>query len=184
MIELLVVMSLAAVLMTLGAAAVRNFWFVRSLEGGKNEVVTELRALQQRVIAASNPVVYGAMFTEGSEDWEVVQYRRDAPTINCNSDREVAFNTELEFDAGVEVQAVEFTDYTDQVTDASGTTTKNVTQDCLGDNPGADGIAWFFARGSATPGSVTIEQPNLGRTETVCVSAITGRVDESEDGGC
>ena len=46
---------------------------------------------------------------------------------------------------------------------------------------GASGarIAFFYARGTATSGSVTVRQPSLGKTTTVSVGALTGRVSSS-----
>ena len=187
LIELLVTISIVSILTTLGAAALRNYWFVRSLEGGKDQAITEMRAIQQRVISANNPVVYGARFMEGSPQWELIQYRRDEPDENCELERGAEFDTELNFDAGVEVVAADFDHYVDEFQGPSGTVTKDVTNDCLMDEDGnvaGTDIAWFFARGSATEGSMTIRQPALGEEETVCVNAITGRVYEREGASC
>ena len=176
LIELLTVMGLVAILLAIGSFSLRHFWFVRSLEGGKQEMITQLRQLQQRVGAASAPLVYGARFTVGSGTWALVQYDTSKPTVPCVLIKEGTFDKEVEFDAGVTVSAVDFSNYGD-----SSSSSNNITGNCLN---GATDIGWFFARGTATQGSVTIRQPQLGRTETVCVAALTGRVYEREGSTC
>ena len=169
LIEMLVTLLLVSILMTLGALALRQFWFVRSLEGGKDGMISTLRGIQQRVQSASNPLVYGARFTTGSSVWELVQYNRSTGTC---VDINVSLNNldpDQEFDAGVRVSGASFADYME------GAVNVSTRPSCIG---GATDIAWFFARGSATQGSVTVTQPNLGRSETVCVTGLTGRVSE------
>lgn len=162
LIELLTVVAIMAILFTLGAFAVRHFWFVRSLEGGKQEMITQLRQIQQRVGAASAPLVYGARFTVGSGEWDLVEYDTSTGTT-CKPISEGTFDKTIEFDAGVIVSDADFVTY-------------EATPACL--VGGATDIVWFFARGTATRGSVTIHQPLLNRSETVCVAALTGRVSE------
>jgi len=169
LIELLTVMTLTAVLVTLGAFAIRHFWFVRSLEGGADEVVTQLRRLQQRVGAASNPLVYGARFTDGSSSWQLVEYHIIDDT--CELISETGFDRNLEFDASVRVRSAVFAEY------------PAATDQCLGLTPEADDVVFFFARGSATRGNIVIEQPILDRTAQICVGDITGRVEETT-GSC
>lgn len=165
--ELLVVMLLTSILMTLGGFAIRNYWFVRSLEGGADEVVTQLRRLQQRVGAASNPLVYGARFTEGSSDWQLIEYNIESG--ECTLIRDASFDRNQEFDASVRVEGANFSNYG---------TGGEITEEC---KDGADAVVFFFARGSATRGQLTIEQPKLeGREEKICVAAITGRVTRVE----
>lgn len=178
LIELLAGMALLSILMTIGVFSLRQFWFVRSLEGGKQEMVTQLRQLQQRVGAASAPLVYGARFTVGSGEWDLVEYDTANPGDPCELIREGTFDKEVQFDAGVVVTQADFANYGNTPAPNSN----NITGDCLG---GATGdIAWFFARGTATRGFVTIRQPVLDRTETICVSGLTGRVYEREGSTC
>ena len=175
LIELLITIGLMSILMTLAAFALRHFWFVRSLEGGKQQMITQLRQIHTRVGAASAPLVYGARFTAGSGEWDLVEYDTSTPGAPCEPIREGTFDKELEFDAGVVVSAADFASY--------GTTagSNNITGPCLN---GATDIVWFFARGTATRGFVTIRQPILNRSETVCVAALTGRVHEREGSSC
>jgi prepilin-type N-terminal cleavage/methylation domain-containing protein len=164
LIELLVVLSLTAILVTLGAFAVRHFWFVRSLSGAQGEVATQLRSQQQRVMAASNPFVYGAHFEQGSSDWELVRFD---PKGAGSSDDECSVQATRGFDLRVEVSGVAFDD----------TQAPEQAAACVADLGGTGGeYVFFFARGNATKGSVTVTQPQLGRSRTITVTDITGRV--------
>jgi prepilin-type N-terminal cleavage/methylation domain-containing protein len=164
LVELLVVLSLTAILVTLGAFAVRHFWFVRSLSGAQGEVATQLRRQQQRVMAASNPFVHGAHFEEGSSDWELIRFD---PLGAGSDDDECSIQATRGFDLRVEVSGVGF--------DALQAPEQATA--CVADLGGAaDEYVFFFARGNATQGSVTVTQPQLGRSETVTVTDITGRV--------
>ena len=174
LIELLTVISIVAILFTLGAFAVRHFWLVRSLEGGKDEIVTQLRQLQQRVGAASNPLVFGARFKNGSAEWELIQYDAVNSPDTCTRIQQRNFTPSLEFDAGVVVQNANFSSYTNG--------TRDVTAICKAGT--FDDVVFFFAKGTATSGRIRIRQPVLDRTETICVTGITGRVEERETGSC
>lgn len=178
LIELLTTMMIVSVLVTLGALALRQYWFVRSLEGGKDGMITTLRGIQQRVTSASNPLVYGARFRVGSSVWQLIEYNRVGRT--CTDIRVEGLESDQEFDAGVHVTSAGFADYLDPPV-APHATTLNATDACLGTGTG---IVWFFARGSATTGSVTLRQPVIGRSETICVAGLTGRVYEQEGGSC
>jgi prepilin-type N-terminal cleavage/methylation domain-containing protein len=164
LVELLVVLGLTSILLTLGAFAIRHFWFVRSLSGAEDQVATQLRRQQQRVTAASNPFVYGAHFEEGSTDWELIRFD---PKGAGSGDDECSVQGTRGFDLTVEVSGVDF-DETQAPEQATA---------CVADLGGAaDEYAFFFARGNATQGSVTVTQPQLGRSRTVTVTDITGRV--------
>lgn len=167
LIELLTVVTLVAILFTLGAFAVRHFWLVRSLEGGKDEMATQLRQLQQRVGAASNPLVFGARFENGSSEYQLIQYDTTDPLV-CNPIQQRNFTPNLEFDAGVVVESAVFTNYSSDGND--------VTDICKDGT--YDDVVFFFAKGSATPGRITVSQPILDRELTICVQGITGRVEE------
>ena len=55
-----------------------------------------------------------------------------------------------------------------------------VTDLCKSKGIGAgpnDQMVFFFARGDATEGRVTLRQANIGRSIAVTVAGITGRVD-------
>jgi prepilin-type N-terminal cleavage/methylation domain-containing protein len=165
LIEILTAMSLAAILLTLSAYGLRQFWLVRSLEGGTDGVVTQLRQLQSLVTSESNPIVFGAHFDVGTANWTLVRYdpRPAAAADRCR------VTGSRRFDAGVVLSSALFTVDT------------AVSSACVPKVSGATAaeMVFFYARGSATAGSVTLTHPGLGRERTVTISPITGRVTRS-----
>lgn len=166
LVELMVVMALTSILLTLGAFAIRHFYLVRSLVGGQDETVSQLRAVQAKVMAESNPLIYGVGFDEGTSDWEIVRY--NSATGVCAGDGNRAF------DAGVVISDVNFTDTVGGL-DVSGIATA-----CSGViSAPTDGWVFFLPRGMATPGTLTLRQPALDRTEGIQVTGLSGRVLET-----
>lgn len=167
LIELLSVIALTGILLSLGAVALRQFWFVRALHGEQDEIVTQLRNLQERVVAESNPLVFGAKFSQGgtSTTWNLIRFDpfRD-PGSQCT------LLETITMDAGVRIQNSSFP--------VGGA----VTDVCRGELGGAgNDYLFFFARGNATPGAVTIFSPRLdGRRLKVCVNGVTGRVEKRD----
>ena len=167
LIELLAVMSLMAILMTLGATAARRFWFQRSLSGGQNELVTQLRDQQQEA-RTTNPKVYGARFWYGTPDWELISFdRTKAPGQACEQ-----HVSPRRFGTGVVIVGSTFADpvFPPPPNPADPAFTMSA---CL---KGADDLVFFYARGNATPGGITLRQTNIDRTVRVCVTGMTGRV--------
>ena len=193
LIELLTVLLLTAILATLGGFAIRHFWFVRALEGGKNEMITQLRRQQQRVIAETHPLVYGVRYPKGGSQTVRSSFylvRFDGNNLatetddTCTQYQAVGLGTGMQIkSANTRAEGVGFADaayVTDfcriNLEDSSGSSVPGSANDHYG---------FFFARGTATPGEVTLEQRHLGRTETICVSGLTGRVYvEDEDNPC
>lgn len=163
LVELMVVMSITTVLLGLGAFAVRNFWLVRSVSGAQDEIASQMRAVQSKVMAESNPLVYGVGFREGTNEWQIVRYNSESDTCVGDGTRR--------FDAGVVISDVNFS------STLAGQDISNMIGVC--DNVIAappDGFAFFLPRGLATPGTVTVYQPNIDRSATVEVFALSGRV--------
>jgi prepilin-type N-terminal cleavage/methylation domain-containing protein len=170
LVELMVVMAITSVLVTLGAFAVRNFWLVRSLSGGQDEIASQMRAVQAKVMAESNPLIYGVGFREGTNEWQIVRYRAAVGTTPASC---VGDGTRR-FDAGVVISDVNFsTSLAGQSVGGMVTLCQSVAGMSTVPN---DGFVFFLPRGMATSGTVTIRQPNLGRTATVEVFALSGRV--------
>lgn len=168
LIEVLVAIVLMSVILTLSATAVRHFWFVRSLEGGADEVVTQLRRQQARAVSESHPLVYGARFTVGQSTWSLVSYDPAQPLgSQCSVTQTRTFDTGVTV-VGEEDEGTEFA-------------SSNVTTTCASDLSATanDHFVFFFARGDATAGKVVLNQPQLGRQKTVTVSGLTARVDGS-----
>jgi prepilin-type N-terminal cleavage/methylation domain-containing protein len=165
LVELMVVMAITTVLLGLGAFAIRNFWLVRSLSGGQDEIASQMRAVQSKVMAESNPLVYGIGFREGTNEWQIVRYNSAA--LTCSGDGTRRFN------AGVVISDA---DFDETLAGQSTSTMVGACDDII--NTVADNFVFFLPRGLATAGTVTIRQPNLERTATVEVFSLSGRVRE------
>ena len=174
LIELLATMTLLAILLTLGVAAIRNFWMVRSFTGAQDQVATQLRALQQQAVAESNPLVFGAWFktTDGSApQWGLVRYDPGGGGTPASCDS-TATRT---FDSGVRIAGADFSDSIPGLDPGALAT----CQAQIGAAAGAVDWVFFLARGTATPGCVTITHPSLERDDiAVSVGALTGRVEK------
>ncbi len=158
LIELLAVLAITALLMTLGASAFRHYWFKRSLYGSQDLVMTEMRAMQENAVSESHPLVYGLRFELGSSTWKEVMYNPKDQTLA--GDDECDDVASFTLDAGVEVKTASF-------------------DPPPGLNPSICGpgvYAFFYAKGTATPGSVTFGQGNLSDEIGLSVSQLTGRV--------
>jgi len=163
LVELMAVISLVAILSTLAAVALRNYWKAQALQAGKSEVTSQLRRAQEQAVTESHPVIFGVQFQLGGSEWASVRFDPDTGICAIDQPRELT--------AGVVVSAAEFLD-------AAG-----VTDVCEAQLPPTgvadDEFVFFFPRGTATSGSVTLRQPSSGSTETLTVTPITGRVEES-----
>ena len=170
LIELLTVMALTTVLLTLSAIAVRHFMFVQALSTSTDSVTTQMRQAQQQAESESHPLVYGVWFINvgDSTRWGTLQYDPD-PTLPWPC-KEIG---KRGFERGVQVESVSF------AVDSVRTSECRTALGSAGvDESASAQIAFFYARGTATPGSVTLEQTVLDRTTTLDVTGITGRVSE------
>lgn len=196
--ELVLAMTITAVLLTLGAFAVRQFWFVQALDGSADEVVAQLRQVQQRSTAENHPLVYGVHFREDSSTWQIVRYvpgtaatqtcivsNEDGVPVQictagspgtantCTAVEKRVFGTGA-FAAPIEITAADFS------SSGSETSEQTICRGSVGTPPKSkDKFVMFYARGNATPGSVTLRQPSLGRTKVISVAGVTGRVSKS-----
>lgn len=178
LIELLVVMGLMAVLVTLGAAAFRHYWFVRSLEGGTDEVVTQLKNLQQRAVAESNPVIYGAAFPDGESEWALLRY---LPAVAGGPSGTCTLAGTRSLDSGVVIEDVAFSGV------PGGLNLADARNACRPAAAGAvtgtiadDGFVFFLPRGTAVGGSVSLSHPRLDNgPTTVSITGLTSRIARS-----
>ncbi|MDQ3986519.1 MAG: prepilin-type N-terminal cleavage/methylation domain-containing protein [Actinomycetota bacterium] len=168
LIEMMVVLGMTAVLLTLGAAAARHYWLLNSLDGGADEIVVQLREIQERTIAESHPLIYGAWFRAHSvgDDWGILRFNpRDTSTSTDDLCEQVGASRDL---AGqVYVESVAFEDGPDATTLCASAAP-----------PGAE-LTFFFARGNATAGELVLNQDAVGSSRTITVLGVTGRVDKS-----
>ena len=158
--ELLVVMLVMSIVLGLGAYSLRRYWQTRSLLGSVELVVSELRGEQQKASSESHPLVWGAWFKQGTSRWGVVRANSSTETCEVTSRRTLP--------TGVRISAVSFADVT----------TPPLSSRCADEaEPGAE-VVLFFARGSATEGSVSLAHDEVGggSPRTITVSPITGRV--------
>ena len=179
LIELLVVIAITSVMLTIGASAIRYFWLGRALHGERDQIFTNLRGLQQQVVSESNPLVFGAWFKartpatdDGTPQWGTVRYRPAAGTTPASCSRTASHR----LDGGVQITSAEFSNSLPGVASIA-----DVITTCRGQVPmsaGATDFVFFLARGTATSGCVTLNQPRRDMSNvTVAVSALSGRVE-------
>jgi prepilin-type N-terminal cleavage/methylation domain-containing protein len=165
LLELLVAMVLFGIMLTLGGYALKTFWLRRALDGSTKEVTAQLRQLQQRAVAESHPLIYGARFTEDADTYTLLKYNpSDATPPLCEE-----MNT-LTLADGVEV-----------ATGTSFASSPYVTPSECGPVGPGDHFVFFFARGTATAGTLKLTQRQLvgtaQDTTTISVTYLTGRVE-------
>lgn len=163
LLEVLVAISLIAVVLTLSVGALRHFWLVRALTSSTDDVLTQLRSTQENAVSESYPVVYGVRFDVDEQDWHVLRY--DPKNAGAGDDTCTVFES-YSLSDGVEIDAASFA--TDPV----------ITDFCRAETsaPATASFVFFYPRGNATPGDVVLEHAGIDRSATVDVSALTGRV--------
>ena len=171
LLEVLVVILLMGILMTLSASSLRTYWFTHSLEGQVESVVAQMRQAQQRAGAETHPRAYGVWFTNGSQRWGILQYDSSDTSTPCEETEQRRFETM------VRVADVDFTEVTSPAT-ITATCRTALASAGVPDAANAE-MVFFYPRGNATAGSLTLEQPPVDKERTIDVVAITGRVDES-----
>lgn len=161
--ELLIVMLVMSIVLGLGAYSLRRYWQTRALHGSVEEVVTELRAEHQKATSESHPWVWGAWFKQGTPRWGVV--RANSATGACQVTSRRTLST------SVTISAVSFADVTSPALSSA----------CAAAAESGAEVVLFFARGSATEGSVSLAHAEVGggSARTITVSPITGRVTRS-----
>ena len=178
LVELMFVMALVAILMTLGAFAIRQFWFERSLVGAQDQIATQLRALQvQAVSEGVTTRYYGAYFDPSDSTyktrWGTVRY--DIPTSGTPTCTRLG---DFRLDAGVEINQAGFADTGSGGISVTTAITNCKTQLSL---PSSTDLVFFFSRGTATASSSNLRliQPRQqDRTEEIRVLGLTGRVEK------
>jgi prepilin-type N-terminal cleavage/methylation domain-containing protein len=161
LIELLVTCLLVSLVLSLGAMSLKRYWQTRALHGSVDEVVSELRAEQQNASTATHPWVYGAWFKAGTSRWGIL--RANSLTGACQ------ILSHRTFGSGVEVSTASFDDVS----------TQSLTSNCTTAAETGAEVVFFFARGTATGGTVALSHPqvNGGAVKTVRVYPVTGKVE-------
>jgi prepilin-type N-terminal cleavage/methylation domain-containing protein len=172
--ELMIVLAVGAVLIALSAVSLRHYWHVRALEGATDAVVSQMRALQTRVVSETHPLVYGARFVEGLDEWGLVRY--DPKAVGETDDTCVQFETRTlgsgMFESPPLIDEATFTLSPEQSFCRANLTDPNG----LPISASADDFVFFYARGSATGGIVVLRHSSVGEPRTILVRGITGRV--------
>ena len=170
LIEVLSAIMLMFILLTLSASSMRSYWLNQSLDGAQGTMRSQMRQLQERSVSESHPTVYGMRFQVGTSNWGVVQYDPTAlPSPRCNQLNSNKLNSGVIFK----------TSPSTSFTAAAGSDAATIIALCKSQIAGATGdqFVLFFARGTATPGQVTLTHPLVGRNKVITVTAITGRVE-------
>jgi prepilin-type N-terminal cleavage/methylation domain-containing protein len=165
LVELLFAMMLLGIMLTLTASALKTFWIRRALDGSTKQVTAQLRQLQQRAVAESHPLVYGARFTEGSDSYTLLRYNPSNPTPPvCTQMNTLTLEDGVEVAEGTSFTASPYTPLSECGTVGSD-----------------DHFVFFFARGTATGGSLKLTHEGLAETTksttTISVTNLTGRVE-------
>ena len=181
LIEMLAVIGLIGIVMALAMPSVREYWFVQSLHGARDDLVTEARALQSRVTAESHPAVFGIRFTnEGGWNslgrWGLVKYQPPAAgAATCVQYGEGSFDGGV-FNATVEIRNPSFT-----TTPTAEQTFCRGNLRSTGGTPipaSTDQFLFFYARGTATGGTLSMRQANLDPSQDISITVfpMTGRI--------
>ena len=167
-LELTAVMAILVLLLSVGASSFRHYGLVHSLESAQGDVATQLRQIQSRVASESHPYIYGARFTPGSSSWSLVKYnqgtdRLTTPDDSCGADGPVRTLPATETVAAPA---------------SSFTSPLGVDLSKCGGSYSSDVFVMFYAKGTATGGTLTLRSSQLDRSRVITVSALTSRVEE------
>jgi len=175
LIEMLTAMALSAILLTLAAASLRHFSMVQALNGAVDEVASHLRRAQSRSVSESHPLVYGAWFERGSPVWRLVRF--DPKVAGTTADDACTSEESRELGTGMFSSRVRISSVAAD-TSFADTYETGVCRAALGAAGVENQFVFFYARGDATAGQVTVEHPTLGRTRAIQVTGLTARVEK------
>ena len=164
LIESLAAIALIALLVSLSATALRNFWLVEAVDRATGELTGLLKRTQQRVVAETHPLVYGAWFQEGSSNWGIVKF--DPKQIDTSTD-----------DVCTQEPIKTFADKV-TVVEIAGDTTSEAALEC-GETMPDTTFVFFYARGTASEATITLGKEDSDALGTIQVSPLTGRVQRS-----
>lgn len=151
MIELVVTMALAAILMTIGILAMHSYLISNRQASTAQSIRSQLRGTGERSISEGR--TYCVYFTDTT--WAV--YRS-----NCTVATNKAAGPETVYDPSITLTSFSFA--------APSSPLPGQTTAC----PVANRCAYFYPRGNALAGTLTVTRP--GKTYTVSVEGLTGRV--------
>ena len=161
-------MAILSLLLTLSAPALRHYWLLQSLDGAQGEVASQLRQLQARVASESHPLIFGTRFTPGTGHWWVIRYDQGSDRTSDADDTCVA-------EGGLRQLVVDVVGPPSSAFSAP----PGVTLSKCGGSYSSDVFVMFYAKGTATGGTLTLRSEPLDRTRALTVSPLTGHVDAS-----
>ena len=171
LIEVLVAAALVVVMIGLSTTALRRYWQLQQLNSARDSMLSTLHNTQQRSVSESHPLVYGVRFTPASSStstssmYAVVKY--DPGSLSSTSDDTCTLvDTTQSVGSGVFVRDASF----------SAASTPVVVSNCPSTG-GTDKYVFFYARGTATDGTLTLKSGPLGQTRQIDVTGLTGRAD-------
>ena len=185
LIEIMVTVTLLAIILAISFPTLRIYWLKQSLNGAVDAVTTEMSRAQSLVTSESHPLVYGIRFSDaaglnGEGRWGLIKYDPTGGTgglAACTQYGTGSFGTGV-FNGAVSLSSVNF--------DGGGASSdQTFCRSNLKDSTGApiaassDEFLFFYARGTATGGQLTLHQPTLGADDdiTVTVNSLTGRAE-------
>lgn len=149
MVEILVATVLMGLLGALSVAALVNYQRAADVQGSADDVVSTLRTLAQRSVTEGR--TYCVQFDTSASSYTV--YRS-----TCSSSSTVVVPTKQTRGPAV-------------VSSPSFAPADPVTDVC----PAGDDCAYFYPRGTGSPGSVVVERPG-GESITITIEGLTSRV--------
>jgi prepilin-type N-terminal cleavage/methylation domain-containing protein len=172
LLEVLVVTVLVGLMIALSTTALRHYWQLQSLNSAQDSMLSELHNTQQRSVSESHPLVYGVRFspastaTSTSTNYGIVKY--DPGSLSSTSDDTCTLvdGVTHSIGNGVFVSGASFS--------AAGTPV--IVSNCPTASSG-DKFVFFYARGTATDGTLTLTSTSLGENRQIAVTGLTGRAD-------
>ncbi len=159
-------MSLLSVILTLGATGFRHYWLLHSLDSAQHDVATQLRGVQARAASESHPFIYGARFTPGSSTWSLLKYDQGADRLSTSDDSCAVDGGTRTLPGIVAVGPPE----------SGFSAPLGVDKAKCGGAHAGDLFVMFYAKGTATGGTLVLRSTPLDRTRAIEVSGLTSRV--------
>lgn len=158
LVELLVAMIVFGVVASISVWGLRSFQRAQDESGTAHDVVAALRNVAER--AQSEGRTYCVSFDTGTQ-WSVWRY-------SCESGWTNAGDTATRVLSGQHVQG-----------DSAITVSVPFAASTHGDTctAGAGRCAYFYPRGTASAGTLVVNRGSSGKTYTIKVEGLTGRVD-------
>ena len=170
LLELMIAIAIGLTMMSIAVIATKRYYQVRALQGGQDQVVSQMRSAQQRAMSESYPNVYGVRFERGSNRWSVVKV--NATSGSCT----VIYSYTFEGGTTVDSAGTSFPIYP--------TSTGAWSTACQNAGPGNSAnnqTVFFFPSGgssAASPAGSTVKLVNsvTGKFNNTTVMPLTGRV--------